>query len=203
MSAWRLRPGVVAAGLLPEGRVDVSEIAGVVRPLFGDAWPARALWLCAVRLSDGHRIAFGREGAPRTDVATAVQASCAIPGWFAPVTIAGQRYVDGGAHSPTNADLLRRDPPELVIVVSPMSAERGGNPLRRWHAVTLAREVAALKRAGADVVTFEPSRADLDVMGVNAMDPSRRAAVARTARDSAAARLAKYPLVIPGLGGRR
>ena len=37
---------------------------------------------------------------------TAVAASCAIPAFFAPVSIDGVRYVDGGVHSPTNADLV-------------------------------------------------------------------------------------------------
>ena len=32
----------------------------------------------------------------------AVAASCAIPGYFAPVVVDGVRYVDGGAHSTTN-----------------------------------------------------------------------------------------------------
>ena len=43
-------------------------------------------------------------------MATAVEASSAIPGFFQPVLIDGVRYVDGGAHSPTNADLLAGRP---------------------------------------------------------------------------------------------
>ena len=35
----------------------------------------------------GTRVAFGREGAPQAELAQAVQASCAIPAWFKPVSI--------------------------------------------------------------------------------------------------------------------
>ena len=65
-------------------------------------------------MDDACRVVFGRPGAPHTDVATAVGASSAIPGYFAPVTIHGRRYVDGGVHSPTNADVLRREDLDLV-----------------------------------------------------------------------------------------
>jgi hypothetical protein len=37
----------------------------------------------------------------------AVAASCAIPGYFAPLDIGGVEYFDGGVRSPTNADVLR------------------------------------------------------------------------------------------------
>ena len=39
---------------------------------------------------------FGASGAPAASVPDAVAASCAIPGVFAPVRIAGREYVDGG-----------------------------------------------------------------------------------------------------------
>jgi predicted acylesterase/phospholipase RssA len=51
----------------------------------------------------------------------AVAASCAIPAYFAPVRIEGLADIDGGMHSPTNADVLGADPSGLVVVVSPMS----------------------------------------------------------------------------------
>ena len=93
-----------------------------MRRLHKERWPAEPLWICALRLSDGARVVFGRDAAPEPDVGTAVEASSAIPGFFAPVVIDGERYVDGGAHSPTNADLVARIGLDLVIVVSPMSA---------------------------------------------------------------------------------
>src|SRR4051794_9018426 len=62
----------------------------------GRAWPPGSFYCCAVRRRDGHRVAFGTARAPKTDLATAVAASCAVPGYFAPVEIDGQLYIDGG-----------------------------------------------------------------------------------------------------------
>ncbi len=103
---WMNRPGVMLAGALPAGAVPTELVAAAFRPLFGSEWPERNLWLTAVRLRDGNRVVFGRPGAPPAPVADAVAASCAIPSFFEPVTIGGVPFVDGGAHSPTNADLL-------------------------------------------------------------------------------------------------
>src|SRR4029077_11498141 len=138
---------------------------------------------------------FGRELTHDADVATAVAASCAIPGFFAPVEVDGIRFVDGGAHSPTNADLAAGIALDLVVVSSPMSI--AGNairfapdqPGRRFARFLLAQEVARVRRLGTPVITFQPTPADLAVIGLNAMDPTRRGDVARQARMSATARL--------------
>jgi NTE family protein len=128
-------------------------------------------------------------------VADAVAASCAIPGFFEPVTIGGVEYVDGGAHSPTNADLLTDSALDLVIVSSPMSA--AGNrlrpsldlPARRLCRLYLGQEAARIRRRGVPVLAFQPTADDLAQMGLNAMDPSRRAPVTRHARRSALKKL--------------
>jgi NTE family protein len=193
---WSVRPGAVAAAALPAGRISTEIIAGGVRPFF-DHWPERTLWINAVDLQRGRRVTFGRDGAPSADVAAAVAASCAIPGFFAPVSIGGVRYVDGGAHSPTNADLVARLGLDLVVISSPMSVADNSvrlaadQPARRLSRLTLAAEVARVRRGGTPVLTFQPTSADLDVMGLNAMDPAREAAVARQARRSARDRLGR------------
>lgn len=196
---WMTRPGVVIAGAMPPGTVTTEWIAAGVRPLHGSRWPDEALWLPAVRLSDGRRIVFGSDGAPQVDVADAVAASCAIPGFFEPVEIEGTRYVDGGVHSPTNADLLADQALDLVIVSSPMSIAGGSArlrpsidlPARRVCRLYLAREVSRIRRRGVPVVAFQPTGDDLAAMGVNAMDPERRASVTRQARESALRKLAR------------
>jgi NTE family protein len=194
---WMNRPGVMLAGALPAGGVPTDLISTGLRKLFGTDWPERELWLTAVRLSDGRRVVFGRDGAPVAHVADAVAASCAIPGFFEPVTIDGVSYVDGGAHSPTNADLLvdRSGDLDLVIVSSPMSV--AGNRLRpsldlaarRMCRLYLGQEVARIRRRGVPVLVFQPTGADLATMGLNAMDPQRRGPVTKQARDSARRKL--------------
>jgi NTE family protein len=138
---------------------------------------------------------FGRDGAPPAHVADAVAASCAIPSFFAPVEIGGVTYVDGGAHSPTNADLAADLDLDLVVVSSPMSVV--GNrlrpsldlPARRLCQFYLGQEVARIRRRGVPVLTFQPTADDLRAMGLNAMDQTRREPVTVQARQSALKKL--------------
>lgn len=196
-AAIGMRPGLLA-GLLPRGRVATDGIGDQVRGVLGVRWPDRALWINAVRLADGRRVTFGRAGAPAVEPATAVRASCAIPGFFAPVVHDGTEYVDGGIHSPTNADLLGSGDVDLVLVSSPMSIDRTAlrrpSPMhaaRVLHRTSLQREVVGLRRRRLRVVTLQPGPADLAEMGgtASAMDPSRRQAVARQARETTLRRL--------------
>lgn len=197
LQPWRARPGLVLAAMLPEGRTATEIVGSRVRGLHHLPWPERDLWICAVRLDTGRRVVFGRDPSPKPDVATAVEASSAIPGFFQPVVIDGVRYVDGGAHSPTNADLLADRALDLVIVVSSMSASRRAlrdGPLpalmgRAMHSRNLAGEVQKLRRRGTKVVVFQPGAAELPVMGANPMDFRRREPVARMAHDGALRRL--------------
>jgi NTE family protein len=192
---WMNRPGVMLAGALPAGAVPTELVAAAFRPLFGSVWPARDLWLTAVCLRDGRRVVFGRDGAPAAHVADAVAASCAVPNFFAPVTVGGVDYVDGGAHSPTNADLVSERGLDLVIVSSPMSV--AGNrlrpsldlPARRMCRLYLGQEAARIRRRGVPVVAFQPTGDDLKVMGMNAMNPAHRAPVTKQARASALKKL--------------
>lgn len=197
---WRLRPGLLAAAALPRGGIDPGIAAGLVG-LHPDGWPTAALWICAVRLRDGALVVFGRDGAGSivgggVDVGGAVAASCAIPGYFSPVRIGSDDFVDGGAHSPTNADLARGH--DLVVVSSSMSldgaAARRPSPDRLFrlaHRASLQREVGALRRRGQSVVTLQPGAADLAVMGgtASAMDERRREPVARRTRKTTLRRL--------------
>jgi len=194
LQPWNARPGSVVAAALPAGRVSTEVISVGLRPLF-DQWPEAPLWINAVELHTGRRVTFGRELAYDVDVASAVAASCAIPTFFAPVVIDDVRFVDGGAHSLTNADLIAGIGLDLVVVSSPMSI--AGNalrfapdqPSRRLARFVLGREVGRIRRSGTPVLTFQPTGDDLAVMGLNAMDPGKRADVARRTRDSARARL--------------
>lgn len=176
---WRARPGRLFAALVPEGRHSTNVVGHRYRHLFGPTWPADPMWICALRLSDGARAVFGRDALAEVDVATAVEASSAIPGFFAPVVIDGHRYVDGGAYSPTNADLVAGIGLDAVVVVSPMSARRGAlrpDPrlaARAVHWVQLERELAAFHRASVPVLRVEPDRAGIEAMGLNGMDARR------------------------------
>jgi NTE family protein len=194
---WKFRLGTLAAAALPEGGVSPDTIIDSVHPLFGTSWSRRQLWICAVRLDDGRRVLFGADGSPPATVAEAVAASCAIPGWFAPVRIGGARYVDGGAHSLVNLDTVAGLELDLVVVSSPMSAVRAAvrasmdGALRAASHLQLRRECSRVRSATTRVILLEPDAHDLRVMGgiADAMDRTRRAAVVRHVRSSMAARL--------------
>ena len=187
---WQVRPGAVMAALLPPGKTPSDPIRQFIDPIFTGGWANAPLWICAVNSRTAGRVVFGRSDAPAASIGQAVAGSCAIPGFFAPVPIGDDEYVDGGAHSPTNADVVRREALDLVIVSSPMStAGRSWRlspdlAIRRWCRSRLATEVAAIRRRGIPVVTLQPNVADQKVMGLNAMDPGRRAAVASQAIES-------------------
>jgi NTE family protein len=175
--------------------MDTSPYADRLRILTGDAWPDQKLWIVAAKLPTGRRVVFGTPSCPPCDVPLAVSASCAIPGIFAPVQIDGSTYVDGGVHSPTNADLVMREDVDTVVVISPMSATRPSirgirvSPMRMFFRALLATEVRRLRAAGKRVVVVQPGVAEQRIMGMNGLDPSRCARVAQVARESVLERL--------------
>jgi NTE family protein len=204
-SGWPPRPGKTLAGLLPEGPNSTDFIGRRIRSLYdGVRWPDDPLWICAVRLGDGARVVFGRDD-DAVEVATAVEASSAVPGFMRPVRHDGHSFIDGAAHSPTNADLAAGLGFDLVVAVSAMSASwrAGWRALRPSPTVgnriiagmTLEREVRAIRASGTPVLVIQPSESDLAVMGTNWMDRSRRPAVAEQAKASTARRL-QHPSVV-------
>ena len=197
---WSVRPTALMAGLLPAGSVPTDAISESMEALHHGRWPDKALWICALRVHDGALVVFGREGAPDASIGQAVAASCAIPGFFAPVEIGGIRYVDGGAHSLTNVGQVNGEHLDLVVVSAPMSRAGAGRftpggAIREVGRVQLHAELRRLRRAGTEVVTFRPTAADEQAMGLNAMDPRRRAPVVQQVHESALTHIA-------GLGDR-
>jgi len=196
---WAFRPQVAAMTLMPAGTIDLSSRAGPLHDMVGDVWP-EGLWICAARRTDGARVVFGRAGSPAAPLATAVVASCAIPGYFSPVAIGGVEYFDGGVHSPSNANVLRGRRLDVVVVVSPMSAPSrftgsADGPLRWSLHRRLVREVALLQAEGTTVVTIEPGAEARAAMGLNAMAEDRSAQVVRTACHE----VLTYPALLPPL----
>ena len=206
---WKARVSVLATSLLPTGRHSTEFIAAGARLHHGVDWPERPLWIVAVRRRDGRRVVFGRDGAPQTDVAHAVAASCAIPGFFHPVEIDGESYVDGGAHSPTNADLLRGQDFDVVLVSSPMSVDpRRARPtldlpMRMfWHRA-MRRELRALRSRCSHVLTFEPRGELLQVMGINPLHGGRVDEIEQASYEHALAVLDAAPEVMQMLAQGR
>ena len=122
---WNVKAGSLFSAMMPPGIVPGDHLGTPYDAVWGISWPDRPLWIVAVDLDVGTRVVFGRAGAPPARLGQAVQASCAIPGYFEPVAIGTARYVDGGVHSTTNADLLADGGLDLVLISAPMSTVRG------------------------------------------------------------------------------
>jgi NTE family protein len=193
---WRYPATTALTGWIGRGFLSGDGIGRVIRAVRPSGWSSHPnLWLVALDYTSGRRVVFGRQGAPRAHLDEAVMASCAIPGLYRPVRIGGQLYVDGGVWSPSNLDLLSHDPVidelDLVIALNPLTtlspglpntiAERVEHRVRSTMGRRFGREAKRFKERGTPLLLIQPDEDDLDAMGINLMDPSRRVPVVETA----------------------
>ncbi len=190
----------VACGALPAGLVSTEPLR---RRSGASPLPnGRARGICGsspVTTQTDAGPCFGRPDAPPAELANAVAASCAIPGFYRPVDIAGRRYVDGGVWSTSNLDVLGREEPDVVICLNPTStlhpARAGSLGDRLAKAMgsnagrMLGREARRLRQSGIPVVIVQPTREDLAVMGPNLMSRRNRHEVIETAMRTVAEQL--------------
>jgi NTE family protein len=194
----RHTPVQLIAGWLPAGLISTDSLKDIVRRAVGGDWVDHPnYWAVTCDYESGRRTPFGRFGAPRAEMADAVAASCAIPGFYRPVRIGGRRYVDGGVCSPSNLDLIAGRGLDLVICLNPMTGAAGAaGPLDWFTELTrsaarrrLERESTKVRRFGTDVALIEPTRDDLAAMGRNWMSAERRQQVIDTAEITTARQL--------------
>jgi NTE family protein len=205
-------PLQMMAGWLPAGVVSTDSLRDIVRRAVPGSWVDHPnFWAVACDYVSGRRTAFGRLDAPNVEIAEAVAASCAIPGFYRPVKLGNRRYVDGGVCSASNVDLVAGRGLDLVICLNPLSSgtrmaepggarsdgEAGRGPLGRFGPLDprdwlgalsrqangrrLAHEVGKVRRFGTEVLLVEPTTEDLAAMGHNLMSASRRQLVIETA----------------------
>jgi NTE family protein len=185
------------SGIAPAGRVSPDPITRTIRQAAASGWAAHPH--CRIVATDyvsGKRVVFGETGAPKAGLAEAVAASCAIPGFFQPVSINGHRYVDGGLHSFCNLDLIDARDLDVVICFSAMTShvwQDKGTPLQRaMHSLLslaagqLDRQANDLAHRGVDVVIVEPTAKDQVAIGSNLMDARRWGTVLEVALRSVA-----------------
>ena len=202
----KVTPLGALAGITPKGRGSIGYVGDLVAAVAprGTWAPHPNTWIVAMDYDTGKRVPFGREGAPEADLAEAVMASCAIPGWYAPVEIGGRRYVDGGTCSPTSLDLVIPLELDEVFVLSPMTSFDYDKPssrlakmerqFRRVLTRRLIKEAVKVRQSGTAVVMLGPGEEDLEAIGVNLMDARRRTRVLETSvRTSAETLKRHYP----------
>jgi NTE family protein len=187
----RPSPAILAA-LLPRGTTAMDAHAAWIDRLTDGRWPSQVR-ICAVALPGLERVVWDGDGGPT--LGTAVAASCALPGFLAPVRVDGRDHVDGGVHAPTNADVLLGEGCDVAVISSPMSTSgrhglaRPDRPLRwLWHRA-LQREVAALRAAGIATVVIEPDPTEFRVLPSNLLDGRGLARIATTLQHSLRVRL--------------
>ncbi len=136
-------------------------------------WPQQRLLIPAVNVETGEVVVFNKDsGVPLID---AVAASCAVPLVWPPITINGQRYMDGGMRSITNADLAQGYEQIVVIAPSTVALRREDRP---------AAQLASLG-AGVRSVIVSPDQASVAAIGRNVLDPAQRAPSAQAGRAQA------------------
>jgi len=167
----------LALSRVPRGRRSLGGLRGQVEAS-GVGWDD-GLLVSAVDLESGRRVMFGAPDAPAASVGQAVEASCAIPGYFRPVEIGGRSYVDGGAWSPTNLDAAPVSRGTRVLCLNPTGSMRPSRGSPAGALGPLSRSIAgvealALRRRGAHVDTISPDASTVSAIGGNLMDPRRR-----------------------------
>jgi NTE family protein len=209
----RHTPLQLLAGWVPAGLVSTDSLKDVVRRAVSEPWVEHPhYWAVACDYQSGRRTPFGRVGSPRAEIADAVAASCAIPGFYRPVKIGRRRYVDGGVCSASNLDLLAGRGLDLIICLNPLTS-RSGRPggiagaldlipslARRASRARLEREERKVRRFGTEVVVIEPTPEDHAAMGRNWMSVERRQHVIDTAERTVAEQL-RRPEIRPLLRG--
>lgn len=134
-------------------------------------WPARALRITAIDLASGELVVFDRDSG--VDLVDAVAASCAVPGAWPPVAIAGRQYMDGGVASSVNLSAAGDCDTAVVLVPSGVDAP---SPFGDGPAAEIARFPGATFAVFADAES-------LAAFGANPLDPACRVASARAGRE--------------------
>jgi NTE family protein len=134
----------------------------------GDPWPAQ--FACpAVDAVTGEAAVWDVQSG--VDLDRAVASSCAVPGLFAPITINGRRYFDGGFRSGMNADLAKGH--DRVLMISVFRAiGPGTQQMRNSLFGQLDSQIAALTETGSMVELIQANEASAGAIGLNVMDRS-------------------------------
>jgi NTE family protein len=143
----------------------ISEEDSIARTAFaqirGHSWPMR-FRATAVNAHTGKLQVW--DASSGATLERAIASSAAIPGVWPPITIKGERYIDGGVRSMLNADLAMGC--DIVIVVSCFALEVAGgikNPDMATINAALIAELGALRNGGSTSAVITPNEAFLNL----------------------------------------
>ncbi|MGB9012043.1 MAG: patatin-like phospholipase family protein [Aeromicrobium sp.] len=169
--------GAASVRTAAQGRTPTVDdrYAQVGQRIGGLTWPDRDLVITAIHVGTGELATFGpRTTRPAVSLEDAVNASCAVPLIYPPIPIDGDSYIDGGARSGSNADLMVGM--DVVIAITPM--DRSVGPLR-----SAAQQ---LEDIGVQHLVISPDTASRTAIGKNVLDPAARPPSARAGYAQAA-----------------
>ena len=136
----------------------ISEEASVSRSMFApfvrQAWPNQFRATTVNARTGQLQIWDASSGAP---LERAIAASTAVPGIWPPITINGERYIDGGVRSMLNADLAIGS--DIVIAVSCFALtahDKAGMPFFTTINAPVLAELDAVRGSGATLAVIEP-----------------------------------------------
>jgi len=156
------------------------------------------LYLVATDLDSGKAVEFGAAGHDDIPISQAATASSALPGLFPPVEIGGRHFVDGALKRTLHASVALKEGAKLVLCLNPLVpyddravVESGGRSrrlvdgglpivvLQTIRAVIHSRMEIGMRQYGddypdADVLLFEPNRADAEMFFTNMFSYSSR-----------------------------
>ena len=171
----------------------------------------RRLVLVATDLDSGDAVPFGQPGLDDVPISLAVQASAALPGLYAPVSVKGRTCVDGALKKTLHATVLLEEGLDLLICLNPLvpfdathatrhkvlgSADAriprlidGGLPVvlsQTFRSLIHSRLELGLKGyarsyPGTDIVAFEPDHRDPEMFLANTFSVSQRRLLAEHA----------------------
>lgn len=181
------------------------------------------LYVVATELDSGESVEFGAKGFDHVPIATAVQASTALPGLFLPIRIDGHDFVDGALKKTLHASVALREGANLVICINPLvpfdaglTGERGepkheklikgGLPTvlsQTFRALIHSRMQVGMAKydtiyKDADVLLFEPDPDDVEMFFTNVFSYTNRRRVCDHAYNHTIKELARHaPTLAP------
>ena len=165
---WALRTETITEEMF------IAILGHIFNELVDDRWPDRNFACTAVDTLSGEFVVWNREAG--ASIKRAIASSCSVPGILPPITINGRRYMDGGTHSATNADLVKGYDTAVVMAVSGMA---GDPEMAAQFRRQLDNELVLLRESGTRVELVVPNTSSIRAFGPNLMDPRNAAAAAK------------------------
>lgn len=153
------------------------------------------LTLVATELDTGRPVAFGGAGWDHVPVSRAVQASCALPGLFPPVRIAGRDFVDGALSKTVHASVALEEGVDLLLCVNPLVPFTAPGIARSGLAAVLSQSLRTMIHSrlalgmkhyahaypATDIVLLEPDPEDAQLHEANIFSYGQRRRMAEHA----------------------